>query len=366
MADSNPGNNTNLALKIVGFSVLAGVLILVVYELKVLIMCLIFALTLASAIAPVAEWAEKKKIPRMITVIVIYIITALVYAFLAVSLLPTIAEQGLKLYENLPGYTNKLVTWYHSALNLAGDNANAITVNVDDMRGLATKLLQKTLNMTAGFAGLIANTILTLFLTAYFVVEAKKIIPTMLTWIPPKARTKLSPLLVPLESRLGGYVRGQLLVALAVSIILVTGFSLIGLKYALVLGLVAGLLNLVPYVGSMVATIGAIIVGFNQAPVMALYVLAIYGVEQWIESSFLVPHLLGQHVSLHPLIVLLAILCGATLFGIAGALVAIPVTSGALLLAEEFYFKPLQNTGAAEEEAVNEEAAIDPIDAKNS
>jgi hypothetical protein len=125
---------------------------------------------------------------------------------------------------------------------------------------------------------------------------------------------------------------------------LTVGLSLLRVNYSLILGVLAGLLNLVPFVGSLAACIFAVVVAANQNIWLAGATLMLFACEQWVESNFIVPHLLGRHVELHPLIVLFAILIGATLMGVPGALVAVPLTSAALFLAQEFYLKPLNTT----------------------
>jgi predicted PurR-regulated permease PerM len=221
------------------------------------------------------------------------------------------------------------------------DKAEAMGLSTDDLNAVSVKLLNHTLSMTAGFMGLILNGILTLFLAAYFIIEADIIWPAILKWLPHTMRERFKPLIVPLSKRMGGYVRGQLLVALGAGIFLFVGFRLIGVDYALLLGILAATLNLVPYVGSMIAVACALVVAFNQTPIMAAAVLVLYIIEQWVESSFMVPIFLGSNVSLHPLIVLLAILFGATLMGIPGALAAVPLAAAIMVFAEEFHLKKI-------------------------
>lgn len=344
--------NTDLAIKLVLFSALAIITALLLYQLKALIICIILAITLASAMSPIAETLERKKIPRVWTVLGIYIIIALLYGLLAASVIPSIKEQGATLFEKLPGYIAKVNEWYHKALNLSGGNADAITVSAADLRSMSINGLKKTLDMSAGLLGLLANGILILFLSAYFVVEADQIWASVLRWMPMKMRNRFAPMIVPLGMRMGGYVRGQLLVALLVAAFLFLGFALIGVDYALLLALIAGTLNLVPYVGSMIAVASAIVVAFNQQLWMVPAVLGLYALEQWVESSFMVPILLGKHVELHPLIVLLVIIVGAVLGGIPGALVSVPLASALMYLAEEFYLKPSLVSGSTDEAQV--------------
>lgn len=352
--DQNRANNTDLAFKLVFTTALTALSVYLAYQLKVLIVILILAVTLASAMAPIAEAAEKKKIPRALTVGVIYVVGLLCYTTLGAMLAPTVHEQWHKLNDNLPSYTTSVNLWYQKALNLAGTNSEALVPSAETLRNLGMKALNQTMDMSAGLVGLVLNTALTLFLSGYFVVEANDIWKSILAWLPPPVRSRVESLIVPVGGRMGGYVRGQLLVAACVALFLAVGFSLLGIKYALVLGMLAGLLNLVPFVGSFIACAFAVVVALNQAPVLALLVILLYAVEQWVESTFMVPFFVGRQADLHPLVVLLAVIVGATLLGVPGALISVPLASAGILLAEELYVKPLN--GASSQSAPDPEA----------
>jgi len=321
--------------------VVTGLALWLAFELRVLIVDLLMALTLASAIAPVSEWGEKRGTPRIVTVIGLYAAMALIYAAVAVFLAPVIWEQAVQLFQHLPHYMSGLLDWYQQLIVMAGEQAEAVKLDMSNVQPAVLKLIRQTLDLTAGLLGLILNGILVLFLTAYFVVEAKTIWPALLRWVPPEHRLRAESLIVPLENRLGGYVRGQLLVSLAVSAFLCVGLTLLGIKYSLVLGVLAGLLNLMPFVGSMLTATFSVLVAANQSLLLGALTVGLFAVEQWFESNLIVPHLLGSQVELHPVVVLFAILVGATIMGVLGALVAVPVASAILLLAEEFYVKPL-------------------------
>lgn len=342
MTQFDQAKNTDLALKAVLFSAIAVVIALLIYKLKILLVSLILAVTLASAMSPLVEGGERRKIPRQVTVLMLYLMVMLSYTILAALLAPAIHEQLHKLNDNLPAYLSGVSHWYQSVLNIEGNNSDMFAFNIDDIRKLGFMFLQQTLDMTAGFVGLLLNAVLIVFLAAYFVVEANKIWNAIFRWLPPPIRVKVAPLILPLASRMGGYVRGQLLVALGVGAFLITGFSLLGLKYALVLGILAGLLNLFPYIGSLIACAFAIVVAFNQAPILAGAVLVLYAAEQWFESTLLVPCFVGRHSLLHPLVVLIVIIVGASLMGVPGALISVPVTSCAMFLIEEFYVKQFE------------------------
>ena len=333
-------------LALLGFLLLLWFL----FELRALVVAVLFALTLASAIAPVAEWWEERyKVPRVASVLVVYILVGLIYSMVAFSLYPTISEQAHRLYNQLPQYTSGLTDLYGRVKTLLGENAGAFNVTTDEVKGFMSRASKQALHFTHDLLTLIVSGILVLFLTAYFVIEAKAIWPKLLRWFPRARRERIGQVIKPLETRLGGYVRGQILVSIAVGTFLAAGLSLLRVEHSLVLGVLAGLLNLVPFVGSMVTAVLAILVAFNQSILLAGLTVLLFAVEQWFESNFIVPHLLGGQVELHPLMVLFAILVGASLMGLPGALIAVPLTSAIAYLAEEFYLKPMAEAEARQD-----------------
>jgi predicted PurR-regulated permease PerM len=327
---------------IVALSVVSVVLLLwLCYSIRILLIDLVLAITFASAMTPFVNWAHGKKIPRMLTVFFTYLVIVSLYLVMAMFLAQPIKEQGQLLFQHLPGYLSSANDFYHHMAEISGTKTDVIELQNDDIRTLVVKVVKHTLDASAGIFGLIINGILVIFLASYFAVEAKKLIPKLLLWVPPDKRERVSSLIGPLGARMGGYVRGQILVSIAVATFLGVGLTLFGVNYSLVLGILAGVLNLVPFVGSMLTGIFAILIALNQSATLALLTLGLFLVEQVVESNFIVPHLLGRQVDLHPLIVLFAVIIGATIGGAVGALAAVPLSSAIVFLAQELYLKPL-------------------------
>ncbi len=328
-------------------ALVAGV-ILLAWELRVLLLDVILAVTAASAIAPIAEKLESKGINRAVTVIGVYGLICLFYAGVAIALSVPLTEQAKLLAEQLPRFSLIIQDWWTHLLSIVGDKVDALDIQATDLREPAISIAKKTLSLTAGFMGLALNAVLVLFLAAYFVIEAKHIWGSLLLWIPKHNRDRARSLIDPLANRMGGYVRGQLLVSTAVAAVFAVGFTVIGLKYGLVLGIVAGVLNLIPYVGSLTATFLALFIAASDSLQMVGLTFAVFAIEQFAETNFIVPLLLGKNVDMHPLVVMFSILIGGSLAGAAGALAAVPTAAAVLLLAEELYFKPLNDESPAD------------------
>ncbi len=324
--------------------ILVGLVLLLwlAWEMRAIVVAVLFSITMASAIAPVAEHLEKRKIPRAATVGIVYLLVGFLYAILFAALFPTLKEQALSLYDKLPSYASGLNDLYFRVREMLGESAGTIAVSPNDIRGFVSKLSGHALHFTSDLVTVIISGILVLFLTGYFVVEAPDLWAKLLEWVPKEHRARASGLIRPLEARLGGYIRGQLLVSVAVSLFLTTGLLLLRVEHAILLGSLSGLLNLVPFVGSMITAVLAVLVAFSQSPLLAGATVLLFVLEQWLESNIIVPNLLGKQVELHPLIVMFSIIIGASIMGVPGALIAVPLATASMFLAEVFYLRPLK------------------------
>lgn len=334
------------ALKLALYLLLIVIMVKLVLELNTLLICLIMSVTLAAALTPVADRLEKKTIPRMVTVAGVYCLAFALYSLVACVLWPILVKQSQDLFNSMPG----VIQW----LTNRSDHLTTLVqplIAPESLKSLPEKIIslgQKmalgALKFTGNLFSFLINGIFVLFLTAYFTVEGPHLVPALIKWLPVNARQRATLIVPALTNRLGGYVRGQLLVSLAVASIISVGLSLIGVESALVLGIISGLLNLVPFIGSFITMILAVIIAFKQAIWMGLAVLGLFVVEQWLESNFIVPNLLGKQVDLHPLVVLFAVIIGGTTMGLAGALIAVPLATISLFFAEEFYYKKLNES----------------------
>jgi len=338
----------------VSLTLLVLFLIFMAAQMKAVFVSFVLAGTLSAAIAPLAEKAKKVKIPRFVTVAAVFMSVGAIYLLAASLLYPTLKDQAHNLYENLPEYGRTLHENYANLKELAGERASALEIGSEEIRKIVSQGVHHAMDFTSNIFNCVISAILVIFLTGYFVSNADRLWKEGLQWIPPAHRLRIANLIKPLESRLGGYVRGQMMVCLAVGSILGGGLFLIGVKYSLILGIIAGLLNLVPFVGSITATLLAILVASNQSTTHLALTVLLFLFEQWLESNFITPQLLGNAVELDPLVVLFAILIGGSLMGLPGALIAVPIATILMILAEEFYLKPINGDQTLAQEATSD------------
>jgi predicted PurR-regulated permease PerM len=160
-----------------------------------------------------------------------------------------------------------------------------------------------------------------------------------------------------MNAQVSSYIRGQLTVAFAVAIMFMIGFSIIGLDYAITLGIAAGFLNLIPYLGSFLALVPAVFLGIVGGPVLLVKVLVVFVIEQTIEGRVISPLVLGSQLSVHPVTILLVLLTSGKLFGLVGVILGIPAYAAIkVVIANVFeWYKRISNLYEEETEVVSKE-----------
>jgi len=323
-----------------------GGLWLIYLSLDVILLALC-ALIIAAAILPLADAAEKRRIPRSVTVLGLYLIGTGVLTFLVTLLVPVVIEQAHILAERLPRYRQTLNDWIVSGRGLLGrwGGGRAIQfpdIGVEQIRPVAQALIERSLQATRGlFAGTFA-VLLVLFVAAYIVVDRHQIVEGLILFLPRARRERTAQVTAVVMRRMGGYIRGQLIVSVCAALFLWLGLALVGFEAPLLIGVLAGALNFVPYLGSTVSLILALLLALNSPVFTLVGVLLVFGIEQFLEGHFLVPYFTGRQVELHPLVVLAALIVGANLAGIVGAIVAIPLAAGINAVLQETYVKAME------------------------
>ncbi|HGF7455772.1 TPA: AI-2E family transporter, partial [Enterococcus faecium] len=167
------------------------------------------------------------------------------------------------------------------------------------------------------------------FILFYLLKDGKQLAPYFVKFLPTRMQKPTLNVLSEMNSQVSSYIRGQLTVAFAVAIMFMIGFAVIGLEYAVTLGIIAGFLNLIPYLGSFLAMIPAIFLAIVAGPFMIIKVLIVFAVEQTIEGRLISPLVLGNQLAIHPVTILLVLLTSGKLFGIIGVILGIPVYAAA-------------------------------------
>jgi predicted PurR-regulated permease PerM len=296
------------------------------YLIKDVIVLLIFALIIASAIAPVVNFFEKIKIPRVIGALIVYIIVIGAIALLVSLIVPTIAKNVKDLATNLPSYIESLSEKFRSFENASSkygmiiDRLQEYLSNIGEtLKSLSTNIFSTAVS----FFGGIFSFFLVVVMSFYISVQKKGVQRVLTAIMPINYRDYVLNLWERAQKKLGRWLQGQLFLALIVGVLVYIGLSFLGVKYALILGLISGVLELFPYIGPVLAAIPGVALGLLQAPILGLWVFILYLVVQQIESYLITPLVMGKVVGLNPIVIILALLIGAKL----GMILAVPLAA---------------------------------------
>lgn len=220
-------------------------------------------------------------------------------------------------------------------LNTLGGNETAKTSGLAVITSNLSKASSGIISFIVTLFGGVISFFIVLVITFYLVVEEDGMKRFIRSITPDKYHPYLTQLMNNIQKRMGWWLRGQLILSLIVFALVYLGLTILGIKYALILALVAGIFEIIPYLGPLLSAIPAVFFAFAQKPAMAIFVVILYFVIQQMENHLIVPKVMGKSVGLNPLIVILSILIGARLAGAVGALLAVPVATALAVYFED-------------------------------
>jgi predicted PurR-regulated permease PerM len=301
---------------------------------------------------PLADRLQKLKLPRTLAVVAVFLITFLVLALLILLVGPLITAQIGALFDALPEIARQVEqVWMPNILGWleidAGDDVGIgpFLAKYGEMFGSWSG---KVLLSVSKSGGALAAAVLSLFLipiiTFYMLRDWDLIVAHLGALVPESQRETVFKLARESDEVLSAFLRGQILVMLALAFIYSLGLSLVGLKFAIAIGVVSGLVSFVPYLGFVFGIgLAALTVALEPNPLWQLVgVVATFSVAQFIEGSVLTPKLVGDRIGLHPVIVIFSVAAGGQLFGFFGILLALPAAAVLSVLVRFAYYRYLK------------------------
>ena len=305
------------------------------YRLRALIFLLFVAIVIGIAIRPAVEWLQRRGISRITGIIIIYVLIAGIALGILALTFPVIADQATQLSQNLPQYYSEirraLVNSGNRLLqNIGLQIPSDLTLFLSRVPSADGNLLTQV-TQTVFFANLAVKgilSVLAVFLLAYYwTQESSVIIRTLLRLAPLNRRHDIQQFFYLAEAKIGGYIRGQAILCLIVGAAAFILYTLIGLPYTLVLALFAGVMEMVPIFGPALGAIPALLAALSTDPDKAIWVLIATGLIQMMENIWLVPRVMKNSMGVHPIIILLSLVAFGSVFGFAGALLALPLAA---------------------------------------
>ena len=327
------------------------------WQLRGLLLLVMISVVLACSIAPIVNWAEQYRVPRWLGALMTYLAIIGTLVGLIFLIGPTVLDQIQLLIRQLPLLLRKALTQTEAWALALNDNRPDFTSQVFDqldVQAIAAWAIRSTrqvalrsFSLTTGLLGTLLSLILAIFISGYMLADSKTLTTNFVRLLPTPWNQRISAQLPEIGSRIGTYIRGRLIVSGTLALVTGIGLGFLGLQdFAIGLGAIAGVTNLVPFLGPILGAIPALIVAIPQGGWTVLWVILFYVVIQNIETYLLDPLLVGSSVGVHPLYQLLAVLGGTQVLGIIGALIVPPWVAGCAVLLENLYLQPkLQKEG---------------------
>ncbi len=290
------------------------------FQIRDIILQLLIALILTLSIEPGVKYMVRRKVPRWVAVSLVFGLTVfLIGVFLTIAL-PVVVDQTRKLVISLPDLVNTVVKSQElrSSLNTA---VSQFTIASGGVFTVTINIFSNIIN------------ILTLFVfTLYLSMDLPNVKKRFLNLFAEDLKDYVEDTWNAIEVNLSHWIKGQLFLMLVVGLAGYVGLLLLGVPYAVPLGIISGLLEVVPVLGPIISTIVAGIVGFSISPLTGVFVLLLFIGIQQLENNLLVPRVMQQIVGFNPLVTMVALLIGGKLFGVVGAIVSIPIALIAVVI----------------------------------
>lgn len=286
-----------------------------------IVVVVLLAMVLAYALEPPLAMASRM-LPRALAAVLIYALALGALASAVLLLGPPLIQQSEGLTLRIPGYIDQLNGYpYLRGMDIAGT-----------LRAGMQSVLRSAVDVATAIAGALVDTVLVLVLAFWFMVDGRRMRDVAIRLVPGPQRDKVRFVQATVSAVLGAYIRGQLAMAAIIGLSAGLGAYLLGVHYPVVIGILAFFFELIPMAGPILASLPAVLISIFQPFPLVLYVIAFFIVMQVIENNVLAPRITGGAVGLHPVAALLAIVVGADLGGVVGALFAVPVAGIASVL----------------------------------
>ena len=320
------------------------VLILVLWLLSPILLPFIAGLVLAYFLDPVADALERLGLPRLMATTVILLLSILLLVLIGLLFVPILGDQIVKFAGDLPSLMQSLLArfndvapqWMKDAITKSGAD---IQGSVSDIAGRAAgwtaTLLASVWSGGMALVNILSLLVVTPIVAFYLLADWDRLVAKVDSWLPRDHAEAIRAIFNDIDAAMAGFIRGQGTVCLLLGLFYALALSLAGLKFGLVIGLGAGLLSFIPYVGALVGGVVAIGVGLVQFwPDFAsiAIVIGIFAVGQFIEGNFLSPKLVGSSIGLHPVWLMFALFAFGYVFGFVGLLLAVPLAAAAGVL----------------------------------
>lgn len=312
----------------------------VLFEVVILpgVLAIIFYYLLRPFLKILMKWKIRRGLAILLLFILVLglitLIVLLVYPFLREQLLNLLKEfpvYFMALIDNVVAFINnskvndyfgKMNFDYNSVINdITGDLVSTVK---DTFANLATTVASGITGVVSTLTGIILSLVTVPFILFYLLYEGEKLPKFILRLFPPRMRKEVGQVLSEMDHQVSSYIQGQILVSICIGIMMTIGFLIIGLDYAFLLGFLAMITSVVPYLGPAIAITPALVIALVDSPFMVIKLIIVWTIVQLIEGKLITPNIMGKSLSIHPITIIFVLLTGGSLFGVPGVILGIP------------------------------------------
>ncbi len=337
MSNQSMSISTETIVRVILILLLVGF----IYLIKNVLILFFIAMIITAAFDPLVDKLHRFKIPRALSIVAVYLIFFALIGTCLFLLYGPIVEQIKDMAKAFPDFYNHVISSWR---NISGLDKIATPQAISNTIGSSIEGITKGLTVaTSSIIGIITSIFgglvgffLVLMITFYLTVEEEGVKKFLGNFVLASRRAYIHKIIAQIQARMGSWLRGQVVLSVIIFMMVYVTLSLLNVKYALVLALVAGMFEIVPFLGPILSAVPAIFFGLADSFQTALLIAAVYLVIQQIENQLIVPKVMGRATGLNPLVVLLSLLAGARLFGVLGALLAVPVAIAVAVIIENW------------------------------
>ncbi|KAA9232388.1 AI-2E family transporter [Aerococcus urinae] len=359
------------ALFILLLTQIAFVFTPIIEFIQTIILPIIFAGVFYYLSSPLIHFLRKRGLNSYWIAGIVLLVLVLIILWL-ISFIPNLIDEAKHLIGNWSNiwtqYQSEIENiifgrWFERSQETLAEYLNNFNLNQFNFNW--RELMNTTLSSIGSVFGVITRVIIALvtapIILFYLIADGEKFRDNFASFIPVKIRNKTMRLLADMNQQISAYVRGQIFVAIAVAVMFAIGYAIIGLNYGTILAVVAGALNVIPYVGSFFGILPSLIVGLVQDPLMVIKVLIVFAIEQTIESRIISPLILGSNLNIHPITIMLLLIAGGDLFGVVGIIIIIPVYAVLKVIFTYIFEWYREVSGLYEEDLIKEQELKEPL-----
>lgn len=307
--------------------------------MKTVVLPVVLALILFYLLRPVLRLLERFKIPRIWGILIIFLGGIGLLTLLSVLVFPFLRGEFQNLIEEFPEYFMRLLnnidqflrnsifgSYYRdSNFNIEALIATLPTGIADTLQATVTGIISRVTSWISTITGVILSIVIVPFILFYLLKDGDKLPGYFLKLLPPRFRDDTREVLKEADKQLGAYIQGQLIVAFCIGVMVYIGFLIIGMDYALLLGALAMVTSVVPYIGPAIAITPAAIIALVTSPFMLVKLAIVWTVVQLVEGNLISPQVMGKTMYIHPVTIIFVLLTAGSLFGVVGVILGIPM-----------------------------------------